>query len=237
MNFLQNATAGSRSSHVLELASACGGGVTRGDGGEGRKDRERHGGASRVRERRRVGILKIFYLVSGTASSGWCPTSAGCNASRFGSRSSCAATGPFHCEGERRRETEGERRDRERWRFVCIRARADLEPHSPCRLRVLTDQERARTTDGRETAATAAAGYHTSLIRAARQGETLGQLLARVRDNRRCVVVSSRARARARARFTLPDYQTLLRNSLLIGDSLSVTKGVNVWVIKVIEYD
>lgn len=48
-------------------------------------------GEEKERETARRDLSK-YYLGSGTASSGWCPTSAGCNASRFRSRSSFTGT-------------------------------------------------------------------------------------------------------------------------------------------------
>ena len=168
---LRNAIASSRSSHVFDLTrvtSVWGRRMAKGEEERGialRTKRERE------REREREKRPSKYYLESGMVSSGWYPMSVGCNASRFRSRSSSAE--PI-CPAVKKRDDVRQRepeRDGERMVEICIYSCASYpEPDTLCRLRVLTDQERARTTNGRQIVAAIATAddYHTSPIRAAK---------------------------------------------------------------------
>lgn len=143
---LRNAIASSRSSHVFDLTrvtSAWGRRMTKGKGERGIALRTK-------REREREKRPSKYYLELGTVSSGWYPTSVGCNASRFRSRSSFAE--PI-CPAVKKRDDVRQRepeRDGERTVKICIHSCASyLELDTLCRRTTRTDRPGTSTNDER----------------------------------------------------------------------------------------
>lgn len=64
--------------------------VSAGGAGAGEKDKKGREGEGEEERGKSNLYGRIYYLESGTASSGWCPRSAACSASRFRNRSSYA---------------------------------------------------------------------------------------------------------------------------------------------------